>query len=317
MIPAKGISLLFCNGNVVFLPHGEANLQHVACDSLLLGMLKSGLISLLALIALPGFALADERIVVEDARDGVLEQRGLLESALELSGQLSTARRDTMLSRFLKVSNSTRKQLPRNTRDLSKARAFLKELHAELLPGAFDADCDGVEKAFESGRYNCVTTLILALEFCRREKISATGMQSGHHVWLRIGDHSDGDLETTRLDVREEDRVGGRRISDTQLLARLVYNQARVRHADRDFEEAVKRLEWCLLIDPGFAPAKRNLRIVLGNWMAAAESEFRFSEAIAVSQRGISRFPEDEEMRQNAAYLKETWDKWREQQAAE
>lgn len=281
----------------------------------MLGMWKIALISLASLFALLDAACAGDREVVEDLRDGVLNQHGLLEGALALSEELTRARRDAMLSQFGGLQERVRSAFSRDTREDEKAGAFVKRMHQELLQGAFNADCDGVHLAFESGTYNCVTSLVLALEFCRREKISAKAMQSGHHVWLRIGDQQDGDLETTRLTIPDEVRLAGVRISDAELLSRLLYNQARRRHEEGRFEEASKRLEWCLLIDADFEPAERNLRIVLGNWMIAASAEMQFAEAVAVGQRAVSRFPEDIELRQNAAYLEAAWDRWRTRQA--
>lgn len=274
---------------------------------------------ILALGSGNSFAVAlfeDERSVVEDARDGKLEQHGLLESALLLSGKRQASNREAMLSRFGSLVESAKRQSTRNETDVTSVRRFITCLHAELLKGPFDADCDGVDRAFETGRYNCVTSLILALEFCRREKMTATAMQSRNHVWLRVGASEWMDIETTLLAVTDEMRLGAESISDAQLLARLLYNQARARHQQGAFEASAQRLEWCLLIDPSFTPAERNLRVVLGNWMAAAEADSQFSEAIAVNERAIARFHEDEELRQNADYLQERWAKWREEKVA-
>jgi tetratricopeptide (TPR) repeat protein len=260
-----------------------------------------------ALLALAGPASADERSVVEDARDGKLEARGLLESAIALSGQSSMASSSEMLSRFADLCDSAKRFDAATRSDQAKTQFFLRQLHASLLRGRFDADCDTVEQAFQTGRHNCVTSLILALEFCRRQKIPATGMQKGHHVWLRVGDTAEGDLETTQLPVSNASRSGATIISDSQLLARLAYNQARSQHDKGSFAEAAKKLEWCLLIDPDFLPAERNLRIVLSNWVVSADNDSRFSEALAVSQRAVARFPEDAELRNHASDLQARW----------
>ena len=262
----------------------------------------------------PESALRDnssaEMVIVADARDGALEQSSLLDAALTLSGIAEGQKSEEAISRFAQISSAARSNAGDQASDHSKALQFVKQMHSDLLQGDFDAECDGLDVAFRDGKHNCVISLILALEFCRREGIPAQAMQHENHVWLRVGENAAGDVETTKLQVNRDSLALGTRISDVQLLTRLLYNQARRRHQQNHHDQAAQRLEWCLLIDPTFEPAMRNLRIVLGNWTAAAAEDFRFSEAIAVNAKALTRFPDDAALRQNAAYLKDQWAKW-------
>ncbi len=274
-------------------------------------------IGLLAPEATLGDNSAAEMVIVEDARDGALEQSSLLEAALTLSGIANGQKSQEAVARFTQITSMARINTSVQASDHSKALQFVKQMHLDLLRGEFDPESDGLEEAFSEGKYNCVISLILALEFCRREGISAHAMQYENHVWLRVGENAAGDVETTKLQFNRDSLAHGTRITDVQLLTRLLYNQARRRHQQNRHDQAAQRLEWCLLIDPTFEPAVRNLRIVLGNWTAAATEDFRFSEAIAVNAKAMTRFPEDAALRQNAAYLKDQWAKWLEKARVE
>jgi hypothetical protein len=275
-------------------------------------MLRFALAGFLLAAGSDGGINAAEMAVVADAQDGVLDNMGLLEASLAFS-RVSATDRNKMRTTYSQLMSGNEKSTLAGSR---QAALFVEHLHRELLTGEFDPDCDGVDRAFVEGRYNCVTSLILSLEFCRRKKIPASAMQSENHVWLRIEGNSTVDLETTTLPQRFELLGAAQPLSDTQLLSRLLYNQARVSYSGEDVRDAVRRLEWALVIDPDFGPANRNLRIVLGNWIASAANHQRFSEAAAVAEQATARFPQDELLMQNAAFLELKWAEWRVQTEA-
>jgi hypothetical protein len=274
------------------------------------------LLNLLAPGVVEGENRAVELAVVEEARDGRMDRDRLLEAALTLSGQVDITKRAEYLVTIESITNAAKQDANASAPPRDLARRMIDAMHAKALRGFFDADCASVEEAFTTGRHNCVTSLILALELCRHEGISATAMQHEHHVWLRVGDTAEGDLETTKLAPRARSQKDVRPLSDAQLLSRLLYNQARNRHEQGDYRDAALRLEWCLAIDSEFEAAERNLRIVLGNWMTTAAEGRRFSEAMAVGAKALTQFPGDEGFERNAAFLQREWAAWRAENAA-
>lgn len=248
--------------------------------------------------------------IIEDARDGELEDFNLLEAAITLS-EIGEGEKKHALARFEQLVTMAKSGQNEAENGVLRARRFVSILHTELFQAQFDPECEDLKPALMHGKHNCVVSLIFTLEYCRRLGILAHAMQQENHVWLRVTEQGGGDVETTRLTIQPAMIANGRRLTDAQLLSRLIYNQARRRHNESHFEEATQRLEWCLQIDPAFESAERNLRIVLGNWTAAAAATGRFSEALAVNEKAIARFPADDSLTKNASFLKQEWQKWR------
>lgn len=247
--------------------------------------------------------------VVRDARAGRIDRERVFEAGLTFSSahQVMRSRYCELLDEVVRAASGTAdaKAPPRES-----ARRLIDAMHEKILRGPFDPDCSSIEEAFTTGRHNCVTSLILALEMCRRAGIPAKAMQHEHHVWLRVGDTRQGDLETTKVAPGIRNEADVQSLSDAQLLCRLLYNQARNRHQQGDYAQAAQRLEWCLTIDPGFDVAERNLRIVLGNWTSTSIEAKRFSEASAVNRKALAKFPNDEAFERHAAYLQQEWADW-------
>lgn len=260
--------------------------------------------------ALPDEHTAAEWAVVEDARDGILDRTGLLEAALILSSS-GEGTQDVCLRTFEQIAESARRTASNERLPIAKVRRFVRLLHAEPRSGKFDPECASVEETLTTGLHNCVTSLILTLEFCRCERIAAHGVQQGSHVWLRVKGEGGGDVETTTLSTVQLEPGVSTPISDAQLLSRLLYNQARALHQQGKPANAAERLEWCLLVDPQFDAAERNLRIVMANWAIAAADAGRFSEAMAVTRRAMARFPDAPEFPRRASAIQKQWASWR------
>ncbi|MCE9607204.1 MAG: hypothetical protein K8U03_20145 [Planctomycetia bacterium] len=261
--------------------------------------------------------IADEQALLADVADGRLDRVPLLDAAL-LAGGTSDARAlETYRRRFehwvaeLQVSG----RIVGNERD--RARGVLEYLHSRVLTGGFRDTSTKLDEAFEHGRFNCISSVILFRTLAARFGLTVHGVEVPGHAYavVEAADESfivqttcrdwfaaDGDTSLQRSLLRRtigaaaadtaEQAKRERRLSDVGMLAVVYYNRG-VDHLEAgSHEAAIEANRTALKLDAANEAARANLLAGLNNWSLELGRRGDFPQALRMLETGLQYAPE-------------------------
>lgn len=254
--------------------------------------------------------------VLDDLADGDLDNHSLFSAAIILSG----ADRDSHVDSFEdQLDHFTRQALYRidasNSRD--RAHKLLDFLHDQLLIGQYDAGCSDVRELFANGKYNCVTATIVYLAIARRldsdwaDSLAPVALPG--HVRCQLSWEAEKVvIETTSPTWPSEtmemhEGLTPRRLSDVQLLAKLVYNRGLQQMETKEYESALVSTELSWQLDKEHEAARENVVAIINNWALALCGQRQFDQAIELLEQGQSLAPGFDTLRRNQLHVYLRW----------
>jgi len=136
---------------------------------------------------------ATETALLADAADGRLDRLPLLDAALIAGGTVEPRTIDAYHRRFdhwiaeLQVSG----RVVGTERD--RARAVFDHLHTRILTGGFRETSTSLVEAFEHGRFNCLSSVILFRALAERFDLKVHGVEVPGHAFAMVDAIGNGD----------------------------------------------------------------------------------------------------------------------------
>lgn len=264
----------------------------------------------------------DERSLLADAADGRLDRVALLDAALIAGGTTDARAIETYRRRFehwvaeLQVSG----RIVGSERD--RARGVLEYLHSRVLTGGFRETSTSLVEAFEHGRFNCISSVILFRALAARFDLRVHGVEVPGHAFAvvdvvavngtaesfvvqttcRDWFAAAGDTSLQRSLLRQtigataaetaEKANRERSLSDVGLLAVVYYNRG-VDHLEAgNHEAAIMANRTALTLDSANDAARANLLAGLNNWSLELGRRGEFPQALRTLETGLQYAPE-------------------------
>ena len=258
----------------------------------------------------------DEAALLADAADGRLDRIPLLDAAL-IAGGVSDARAlETYRRRFehwiaeMKVSG----RIIGGERD--RARGVLEYLHSRVLTGGFRETSTSLVEAFEYGRFNCISSVVLFRAAAERFGLRVHGVEVPGHAFAVVEGNESFVVQTTCRDwfaaagdaslqrslLRQtigasaadtaERAHRERRLSDVGLLAVVYYNRGVDHLEDGRHEAAIAANRTALALDTANDAARANLLAGLNNWSLELGRRGDFAQALRTLESGLQYAPE-------------------------
>src|SRR4029079_3273748 len=248
--------------------------------------------ALLVLMALAASAFGDhltERLV-EDARDGRLEEFDFVSAAFNAGGVTDQCDLDGWLDRYETSREAILQSLP--TSDATDLFDTLHEaLHQRLLTGAYDATASDLRQTISTGDFNCLSSLAIYLDVCEACELPVQIWLARGHVFLRAaGDNGATDIEpgTPRWNGRAAAwRNGLRQITPIELLGKFFYNRGIELLKAQQFNEGIELLRISLDFDPVDRDARANLVAGINNWAVDYLRTGRYEDAAGLIEQGL------------------------------
>ena len=259
---------------------------------------------------------ADEALAA-DAADGRLDRVPLLEAAMTAGGIVDPRAQETYRRRFehwvaeLQVSG----RMTGAERD--KARALLEYLHDRVLTGGFRDTSTSLDEAFEHGRFNCISSVILYRSLGERFALAIHGVETPGHAyavvespsgpivvqttcrgWFAAADDAATQRDLLRRTIGEaaaatsEAALEQRKLDDVGLVAVVYYNRGVDLLEAGRFEEAVAANEAALELDARNSAARANLLAAVNNWSLEVGRRGDLAQALQLLEIGLTYAPE-------------------------
>ena len=266
--------------------------------------------------------------LLDDARDGRLEEFGLVEAALIAGGIDRPPRRQELGARFneicarslIHVKNTgggTAAEQP----TWQRVRSLFQFMHQEVLTGQYQVSASRLSRTLQRGSYNCVTATVLFNSLCEAHGLSASAVVVRGHVFSRVHAAEAIDIQTTCprwFDSAEARRrpatlpnslreISPREITAVQLIGKIYYNRAVSELHRERFAEAVDLLALSLMLDPADSSAQENLLAALNNWSLHACQDGHFAHAAGLVRRGLAINPDYAPLLVNDVHIHERW----------
>lgn len=270
----------------------------------------------------PTFSLALEDQLLQDARDGRLDQFDLLQAGLIASG-VETDRELTQLCSDPQTKLASSKWTSET--ESTKARRVFEWLTTTIITGSYNASSTELDKTLITGDYNCVTTTILYTWACRQLGLKVSPVATTGHVFCVVGTDPPLEVQTTsrdwfeKRDIRLADaygqvanelpKEGVRTLSDVQLVAKIYYNRGVSALEQNAFREAIQLLRISYQLDPSDEPTKSNLLAGFNNWALTLADQGAFDRAVAKISEGLMLDDRFEILRENELHVHERWAK--------
>ena len=293
-------------------------------------MLKSSLLPvfvLCALITSDAFAQTSARsfseswsshdgraLTVEDLADGSLEQFDTFTAAILLAGEddyqrILRARKALATLRF-----RIAQRLPHHPTDRELAETVLGQIHRDLLTGDYDPGAFDLANSMTGGAHNCVLSTILFYVLADSLELTVNIVSAPEHVRCEIVLPAGSRLrvETTspngvaRRKSHNPLSKNERRLTECELLAKVVYNRGLQHLREGQFSEALSDTELSHQLDPQHDAAAANVLAIVNNWALHLCNRSRFEEAIDLLQRNQA-CQNDELLRWNRAHIFSRW----------
>lgn len=255
---------------------------------------------------------ATERVLLQDLSDWQLDKHSLVEAALIVAGH----NKENVARYNARVKQSIARCRPRvrpTDSTQNQLRIIFQHTSAEFLKGKYQSDIYDLGKTLDRGDFNCLTATILFKEICQAFSIHVDALWEPSHVqcWATLRGNFGYVVETTAASdyeavsgMRSADQLTLRRLSKSELLAKVYYNKG-VRALKTDAYPTALASTWMgTLLDPRDSPAQNNLRACFNNWALAAVSQ---NSDVALARRlldaGISLDPNYVPFSRNRALL--------------
>ncbi len=256
-----------------------------------------------------------EATVVEDARDGRFDDGSMLRAAL-IAGE---PHQDPApyLARFKQLCRDLEKQIAATTEPTEPEQAAFDFLHARVLVGQFKANSYQVQQSLDFGDYNCLTASILYQAFCEHLQVPVQVVARPGHVACRAVSSTMALIETTcpqwfsRASRRQNSKAPAgdancRVLSQSELLARVLYNRGIALAQHEQFPHAVASLQISTELDLKFKAARHNRLAAINNWCLWLGDQGDFDQAQRILRQAQSEQPEHAAFWHNDLYLQRT-----------
>jgi len=210
--------------------------------------------------------------------------------------------------------------------DKDRARAVLEYLHSRVLTGGFRETSTSLVEAFEFGRFNCISSVILFRALAERFNLKVYGVEVPGHAYAvveSVGNQNiaggaaesfvvqttcrdwfaaAGDASLQRTLLRQtigataadtaEKAQRERRLSDVGLLAVVYYNRG-VDHLEAgNHEAAITANRAALALDAANDAARANLLAGLNNWSLELGRHGNYAQALRTLETGLKYAPD-------------------------
>jgi hypothetical protein len=191
-----------------------------------------------------------------------------------------------------------------------RAKAVFTFLHRSILTGGYHLQASDVRQAFDSGRFNCVTSTVLFNCLAARFDLNVVGLEAPGHAMSRLELPKETlDIETTSSRWLARRGVSGttvpRQISDVQLVATIYYNRGVDWLAEKNYSKAVAANIKAL--DPENAATKGNYLATINNWAIALGLSGEYEKAAVLLRLGQAADSSYEAFRTNYVQLFRQW----------
>jgi hypothetical protein len=273
-------------------------------------------------------AAAAEAALLADAADGRLDQMPLLEAACTAGGIVDPRVLETYRRRFehwiaeLQVSG----QVVGSERD--KARAILEYLHNRVLTGGFVETSTTLDKPFEAGTFNCISSVVLFRCLAERFGLTAYGVETPGHAyamvqtgagpivvqttcrdWFAAGGDADVERSLLRQTIGQAAAdtsaraAAPRRLSDVGLLAVVYYNRGVDLLEAGRHDAAIAANQAALKLDAANTTARANLLAAVNNWSLELSRDGQYPQALRLLETGLQYAPDYELFHENLVAL--------------
>jgi len=206
--------------------------------------------------------------------------------------------------------------------DRDRARAVLEYLHGRVLTGGFRETSTSLVEAFEYGRFNCISSVVLFRALAERFGLKVHGVEVPGHAYAVVESGGNGgagesfvvqttcrdwfaaagDASLQRTLLRQtigataadtaEKAQRERRLSDVGLLAVVYYNRG-VDHLEAgNHEAAITANRAALALDAANDAARANLLAGLNNWSLELGRHGNYAQALRTLETGLKYAPD-------------------------
>jgi tetratricopeptide (TPR) repeat protein len=228
--------------------------------------------------------------LLDDARDGQLNEFDFVTAALVAGGIDDECELQGWLDRYLDCRESLLGSLP-TSEPWQQLEAIHEALHEQLLSGKYDATASDLRLTLDHGDFNCLSSLAVYLDLCQACELPVQIWLARGHVFLRaVGEDGPVDIEpgTPEWESRAMVRRNGlRRITIVELLGKFFYNRGVELLKAQQFAEGIELLRISLDLDPADSDARANLVAGLNNWAVEYLRTGRYEDAAGLIEQGL------------------------------
>jgi len=264
-----------------------------------------------------------ERLLLNDVRDGHLDDFTFLDASLIASGVTRSSQLEVCRQRFDVACDRFRLQLqnPRALSDRELADAILRFLHEEILTADYQIKTTRVDQALTTGYYNCVASTILfrclssefgadpvvvatpSHVFCQYDGESRLAVETTCPEWFSLPTNSDLITHHPANNASADVRV----LSDVEVLGKLYYNRATDMLDRQRFASACELLRTSMTLDPGDGAARENLLAAMNNWALQRCEAGDFAQAAQLLDEGAAISSEYLPLQVNDLHVHQQW----------
>lgn len=274
-----------------------------------------------AVAASPSVEIPLERQLIDDARDGRLDEFSFLDASLIASGIDQPRHLLDCRQRFADQCDRFRAQTSRIESRRELAIAVLAYLHREILTESYQIKTTRVDQALKTGQYNCVASTILFRCLSAELGVTPVVMATPSHVFCRYPGVDRLDVETTCPDWFElpptseiianhpanQANVDVRPLSDVEVLGKLFYNRATDKLEAKDFAAACDLLRMSMVLDPADGSARENLLAAINNWSLQRCEAEDFTYAVQLLAEGAAISSDYLPIQMNDLHVHQQW----------
>jgi len=259
-----------------------------------------------------------ERRLLDDARDGHLDEFSFLDASLIASGIDQPQRLLECRQRYEELCDRFRAQKSQIATPRELAVAVLEFLHREILTDEYQIKTTRVDRALTTGVYNCVASTILFRCLSAELGVVPVVMATPSHVFCRYLGSERLDVETTCPDwftlppssdiianhpVNRSD-IELRTLSDVEVLGKLFYNRATDKLDSKKYAAACDLLRTSMVLD---GAARENLLAAINNWSLQRGEAGDFSRAVQLLAKGAAISPDYLPIQMNDLHVHQQW----------
>lgn len=238
-----------------------------------------------------GLGLDQTQRLIADAGDGRLDEIGFLAAALVSSGADNKQDIAKWLSMYEPIRDGIRASIPAGTAT-ERFRLVHAAMHQFVLTGYYKSAVTDLRVTFESGDFNCLTSLVVYLDLCQAAGLEGRIQLIRGHVYLTF---ENGAKQVRAIEpgmpqwvVRPlSELVGSRQLSAVELLGKFYYNRGVERLRAGDYAGGLSLLRTSLKLDPADHDARTNLAAGLNNWAVERCRDKRYREAASLIEQGL------------------------------
>lgn len=257
--------------------------------------------------------------------DGRCDGLDLLDAALLAGGTTDPLRRAAYRQQFDRLVEELRLSGRVVGSEFDKTRTVHEWLHARLLTGGFRETATTVEAAFDAGRFNCISSVILFRAMAERFGLRVHGVEVPGHAYAVVDTSADSLVVQTTCPAwfavlgdqgqrhallqrtlgeraaadADRDPTAGRRLNDVGLAAVVLYNRGLDYLEAGRYAESLAANRAALELDSHNTTARANLLATVNNWSLAEFKAGDAATALQLLEQGLAVAPDYELFHEN------------------